>query len=308
MDMETAIGNNNSFAGVLERTVNLKLELNKLGVRKKVATREVNKTDADDDALHVSKEIIESRTLKDIASLDGEIRKYVQSRTVPSPFGAGVYLLSLDTFTAVDAKLEQFQAQRQELVDRFATEYAAAKSAAVLRLGSLYDERDYPSLGKVLRAFGMSWKYVEVGTPGKIRALSPEIHAREVQKAKDEIATATAEIKNMMRAAMADLVDHLVDRLEAKPDGSCKVFRDTLVSNVREFLETFNARNIVEDGELAALVRQAQDIVGGGALSAQMLRDNDGLRDRVHGQFAELKTALDGMMINRPRRKIAFDE
>src|SRR5215469_12307661 len=146
---------------IMDRCVCLSVELRRLGTRRRVASTQVQ-TDADSDMIHVSKEILESETLDAIKRLDGEIREYVNHKTVPGMalFRSGVYLVPVVTMEQIDAWLEKTREQRERLVDRFMGEYTIAINAARSRLGSLYDENDYPPFHKVRGAFGMETKYI----------------------------------------------------------------------------------------------------------------------------------------------------
>ena len=54
--------------------------------------------------------------------------------------------------------------------------------------------------------------------------------------------------------------------------------------------------------QLDELVGRAQRAVRG--VAAQELRDSQGLRQRVATQLAQVQSALDGMLVERPRRRI----
>jgi hypothetical protein len=49
-------------------------------------------------------------------------------------------------------------------------------------------------------------------------------------------------------------------------------------------------------------VEQAQGLVRG--LSAQQLRDNDGLRQHVAAEMTRVQAQLEGLVVERPRRHI----
>ena len=290
---------------ILDRAVCLSVELHRLGTKRKVSSQQID-TDADRDMIHVSKDILESEALKAIQKLDGEIRKYIAVRCLPSLFRSGVYLLPIDLIQEVDMRLQTFTMERQMRVDAFMGEYRETANAAEFRLGSLYNAQDYPSESKVRAQFYMVTRYLTFSTPGQLRAVNPALFERETQKMQQQIASATEEITGMLRSAMAELVDHLIDRLSPEPGGKRKVFRDSLVGNVKDFLEVFQARNIADDRALADLVTQAERLLDG--VDAGDLRDSAKLRERVTVGFQSIKATLDGMLVTAPSRKVVFDE
>ena len=101
---------------------------------------------------------------------------------------------------------------------------------------------------------------------------------------------------------LANLVEHLTDRLSGQQDGKPKVFRDTAITNLTEFFQRFQRLNIRSNEQLDELVSQAQDIVRG--VQPQQLRENLELRERVAGQLGGVQQALDDLLVDRPRRNI----
>ena len=101
----------------------------------------------------------------------------------------------------------------------------------------------------------------------------------------------------------ARLVSHLTERISGtNEDGSPKVFRDSAVGNLSEFFARFKDLNVRSNAQLDELVERAQRAVRG--VGAQDLRDSEALRRRVAVQLAGVQSALDGLLVDRPRRRI----
>jgi hypothetical protein len=103
-------------------------------------------------------------------------------------------------------------------------------------------------------------------------------------------------------AEFAKVVGHLTERLGGTEDGKPKVFRDSVVENVSEFFARFRTLSVRSNDQLDELVEQAQRIVRG--LEPQQLRDNGQLRQQVVTQLSGVQSVLDGLMVDRPRRRI----
>jgi phage tail tube protein FII len=116
-----------------------------------------------------------------------------------------------------------------------------------------------------------------------------------------------------MRAEMAELVAHMADKLKPDAKGKPKIFRDTIVGNgeksygnITDFLATFEARNVTDDKELAALVKQAKGLLKG--VDADSLRDDEKTKARVAKGMQAIKSTLDGMVTEKPNRSFQFED
>ena len=101
---------------------------------------------------------------------------------------------------------------------------------------------------------------------------------------------------------LGQLVSHLTERLTGQTDGKPKVFRDSAVGNLLEFFDRFRQLNIGSSEQLDALVDQARQIVQG--VEPQNLRNNQSLRQHVASELAQVQSALDELLVDRPRRNI----
>ena len=103
-------------------------------------------------------------------------------------------------------------------------------------------------------------------------------------------------------AELSRLVSHLTERLSGRTDGQKKIFRDSAITNLREFFDRFKTLNIHSSKELDGLVDTARKAIGD--IDAQDVRDNEVLRKQVTTQLSSVQSVLDGMMVDQPRRRI----
>ena len=132
--------------------------------------------------------------------------------------------------------------------------------------------------------------------------LSPELFRQEQQRVAARFDEAVRLAEEAFTAELSGLVGHLQERLSGQVDGKPKVFRDSAVSNLREFFERFRTLNVRSSDELDHLVEQAQQIVQG--VDPQALRERRPLREQLAGQLAIVQTSLDALLIDRPRRNL----
>jgi len=264
--------------------------------------------DAAKEKTSAAKQICRSEELRAIKKYQAGVRKWVADRTIPGYEGLQAVKLS-----AIPAFEDYFRAAVpyfEMLVDRFIYAYPTLKYRDSLSkdaggLGALYDERDYPDVDKVRAAFSIQHGYVELGAAGSLRSISSELYEREEQKIKAQFVNALEEGQALIRGQFASLVFHVNERLTPNADGKPKVFRDSLVSNIKEFAQTFSLRNY-GDGELEALVNQLAESMEG--VSPSDLRSKDVTRAKVQAVTQSIKDKLDGMLVDRPGRRINLDD
>ncbi|HEX5481832.1 MAG TPA: hypothetical protein VFZ08_04325 [Terriglobia bacterium] len=285
------------------KTVFVKLRLGLLGNSRKVSSAQVE-VDADKDSIRVSKSLVNSVELEALRRLDGEIRRYLYG--ICLPFEPGVHLLPIPLIEGVDAKLREFQVKRQELVEVFLAAYPRLCVEAASRLRTLYNPLDYPVLEEVRSDFSCSWQYVSYGVPDQLRAVSERMFQEERDKAADRMAEAYIEVRQVLREAMVELVARLRDRLADQPDGTSQRVRESTVQKLREFLDTFDFRNVTNDQELKDQVERARLLLAGTTTDA--IRNAAELRTRVRDGMADIAGRLETMVADRVGRKFRLGE
>lgn len=150
--------------------------------------------------------------------------------------------------------------------------------------------------------FEVSWDFPSVEPPEYLRRLQPEIYEQECQRVRHRFDEAMFLAEQAFIDELFGLVSHLGERLSGGEDGKPKVFRDSAVDNLREFFDRFSKLNVASCPELDQLVQRASEVVGG--VRPSSLRDDSNLRQRVATQLSSVQSVLDGLMIDRPRRRI----
>jgi hypothetical protein len=206
----------------------------------------------------------------------------------------------------MEGKLRDFAEARDGLVQAFLHAYPVLCHEAAQRLRSLYNPSDYPPAEYVARQFTFTWQYISFGVPDHLREISTKIWQDEREKAAQVMAEAGREIQQVLRTAMAELVKHMRDRLKDGPDGKPFRFKESTVSNLVDFLGTFDFRNVTDDGELKAVVDRARQVLAG--ISTEDLRTTGDVRAKVQQGMADLATELDTMIVKKPARKFRFNE
>lgn len=179
--------------------------------------------------------------------------------------------------------------------------FGERKQVACERLGRLFNPGDYPET--LIGLFDVSWDFPSVEPPDYLRELNPALYEAERARVAARFDEAVQMAEQAFLEEFTKLVGHLTERISGVgEDGKPKVFRDSAVGNLSDFFERFKSLNVRSNDQLDALVAQAQQAVRG--VGATDLRVNTDLRQRVATQLSQVQSALDGMMVERPRRRI----
>jgi hypothetical protein len=251
--------------------------------------------------LSAGKKLLDTKhpRFKAVTSVRNRARSYWTSLSLPYP-EPGIRLLRQDSLDAFQQQMSQFKEELDEAVERLDQRYATLKSAARERLGALFNEADYPI--SLTGLFDVTWDFPSVEPPSYLQQLNPELFERECRRMQARFDDAVQLAESAFIEELSRTVSHLTERLAGNDDGRPKVFRDSAVENLREFFARFRSLNVRSNDQLDTLVDQCERIVQG--VGPQDLRDDGGLRRQVATQLSGVQSVLDGLLVDRPRRRI----
>jgi hypothetical protein len=245
---------------IMDNSVMIRLSFGHLGSHRKADKNLIETGNTQKDSLNVSKRLFECDSYHAIHKADGKVKGWLLDRAIQIDLGYnGVYILPLALLGEVDDRLTQIKKDRELLVDAFLKDYDEEREKARFRLGDQFKEQDYPAKENARSAFRMSWRYVQFKVPEK---LPPEVLKRERAALEASMKDTELSVKLALREGMLQLVNHLADKLTPSEGGDKKVFRDSAVENLVEFLELLEKRDITNDEELRALSSKAKTIIG----------------------------------------------
>lgn len=292
-----------SFA-MQKKVVLLLLTLRAPGNERTVRDKSILTTNANTGRLHVGKRLLDVTEQKAISIIDGQMRDWVQRLSLPSPFKAGTHVIALGLLDTIDKGLLNFQRMRAEAIDALANVYDEAKAEAKKQLGELYRDEEYLTADTLKDAYAMSWQYVTLTPPDELKALNQEIFERERGRLQAQWDSAIDDMRDALRVGLSELVDDMVKRL----DGDDKKFKPTkLLGRFTEFLDTFDARNVTGDADLAELAQKARALLAG--VATDDLKKSKELREQVRdGMKAAQATITQLELGGRGQRRITFDD
>lgn len=276
-----------------------------LGVRKTLSREQKEQAaesfGAEGQYLSAAKKLLDTRhpAYKAVTAVRNRAIAYWRAVSLPYP-EPGIRLIRQDRITPFDQQLSDLRQELTEAVEELNRRYAELREAARHRLGQLFDPADYPD--DLRGMFAIDWDYPSVEPPQYLLELKPELYQQEEARMMARFEEAVKLAEEAFATEFGKLVAHLRDRLTGNEDGKPRVFRDSAVENLKEFFTRFRGLSIRSSPQLDDLVEQVRQLVAG--VAPQDLRNSDGLRQQIHGQLLAMQSAIDGLLIERPRRRI----
>jgi hypothetical protein len=289
-----------------EKSLFLRVSYGNLGNSKKVPGAGILTTDADKTLLRVSKALLDSPELDAIKHHDNSLRKWLNNICLPFLDWPGVLVMPKTQTQRVWTRLRQHREERHELVASFVALYPTLKEKAKEELGSLYVEGDYPPVQEISQRFRFYWTIRTFETPDHLKEISEELFEEQKAATQAQFSAAMEEISNVLRTKAFELFDHLREKLQDTADGKPKVLRESTIVALKEFMDSFDFRNLSNDTELAAQITKARELLGDE--SAITLRSSNELRAKVKKGMEELTGTLSTMVEEQPIRKFRLDE
>ena len=253
-----------------------------------------------------SKKLLDCDEAAAIAAEFTRVKSFVKDLSLPTPFGDGIFFVPNTRIEQVDTELRQAEAVNvPTLVRAFVAKYDEILANERAALKENFHQSDYDSPQEILNRVRMDYAYVTFGIPENL----PEaIRQREAEKQGQRLTESIDAMQNLLRSEMAKLVKHAAETLSGtrEKDGKPKTFKNSLIGNIREFLATFQDRNITDDAEMERIIAQANQLLSG--VDPQSLRDSDSTRAAVAQGFAAIQEQLDAMMVPRGSRVIEFED
>lgn len=245
---------------------------------------------ADLDAGKWETDLIPASRMNKILAVRGQARATHFNMTLPW-LDNGLRILPASVFMDYTKKMREHEALYSKAIEELVAEWPELLAGAQKRLGKLFRPEAYPSASDLRTRF--RWR---VGvTP------MPEAGDFRVDLQDDVVADVKADIEKQVqeacREAMSDLwqrlyeaVTHIAERLT----NAKGIFRDSLISNVKELCDMLPKLNILND---PALEGMRQEILKGLASEKpEELRTNEKQRTAAAKKAQDIVEKMKGLM------------
>ena len=225
---------------------------------------------------------------------------------IPFPLGDSMYLIRIANIPKAEALAKKTQQELEVLVQALQAVYPSQITPEATGLGPLYNAGDYKAPEALATLFKFKTKWMHFGVPEILK----EIDAALWEQERTRTAAVWQEAKEqgliLLRQTTAEMVKRLVDAVTPDDQGNKKRFYATAVTNLTDFFEVFEDRNLAGDEELAATIERLRKLVSG--RTVEEFKTNDELRSFVQKQGAEIQKALESMLVSSGDRRITFED
>lgn len=246
------------------------------------------------------KQLYPDEAIQPLTKLQGEIRSYHYEHTLPWT-DEGYRILPTAHHAEYTDQLRAFRRRFESARDEFISRLPEWLDWARQAHNGTFDPTCYPDPERLSRKFDLGVEFSPVPSGGDFRCTIDQTELANMQQQVDERVNAATE------ACRADLWRRLAEPLKAMADklsepdranGASPIFRDTLVSNLRDIASLIPALDVTSDPNLASFASAVQATLA--TLSPDALRASKSDRASAARQAAEILAKMSGYMPAEP--------
>ena len=270
---------------ITEKALLVNLDISMWGAHKhdKTVSQKVEQDYKAHDAGRYNKALIKKESLHEVQNAASKARTFLYKRTLPWGDNGDRVLSSAVYFDFI-REYKEFKDKFDVAVTEFIAQYPSLKDEAQQSLKDMYQETDYPSVNALWKKFGMDMKFMAIPNSDDFRI---QLDKEEVDTLRSsieqELNSRVVQATKYMYARIKDAVGHMVDRLSDKD----ALFRDTLITKIRELVEVLPRLNFTDDPGITDVVDSMKNLC---EVKPDKLRHNTMLRAK---KAEEAKAILD---------------
>lgn len=233
--------------------------------------------------------------LEPIRKHAGEVRRRHYDMTLP--WEEGYRLLSAKSQQSYGDVFQNYEREFNKHVGQFMSQYPDWLEQAKLMHGQTYNPSDYPSASEMTKHFRFGVEYTPL--PQSEHFIVKGLAQDAVDEMREDLEKRNEE---RVKAAVADTWQRLLAPVQAMADKLASpdtIFRDSLVSNVKDILALLPALNLDNNSQLTEAARQIERQLSN--IDPATLRENKVFRKEV----ADTARALAARFAGLGQRKFA---
>jgi hypothetical protein len=189
----------------------------------------------------------------------------------------GLRLLPTAAYFNYHEMMTGMQAEFDRLVATFIDNYEWEVAQAAASLGDMFSRDEYPTAESLRWKFKFSINYIPLPDTGDWRVDIGETGRNQLESHYQQF------YQQQLGAAMTDIwqrtyevLNRMSDRLDYSDDGTKKIFRESLVTNVVDIVSLLEMCNVTNDPAMAQKATELRRVITG--ISADDLRKDGALR------------------------------
>lgn len=300
---------NTDFANLFENTIAVSVSFDGLSIRR-TANLEGVEVDADKDRVELKTRILQCPEMRAIRNLRSNLRRLISDRrrglTLPARvFRDGVFLIPVSMFEEVDTMLQNHAATLTALVNDLSDVYEQRIAEDKLKLRSKFNVKHYPAKSALHAVWGIEWRYFSLAPSAVLAKVSPAAYSAEQAKVAEQMTEIGNEIIVSMRGAAAEIVAKMRDALGNGEDGKPRVFRDSQVENLIEFINLATKKNVMNDEALMLKLAEMRSLLKN---TGEEIRSDADLRAKLQQSVSAIAIDLTALVEEAKDRSIRLPE
>ena len=181
--------------------------------------------DADGPFLSAAKKLIDTKhpAYRAVTAVRGKIEAFGKSQSLPFP-EPGVRLIRQEQAEDFARQIDDYRVELDDAVAELDRHFGDLRRAARDRLGSLYNDQDYPASLQGL--FAVSYDFLSIEPPDYLVALSPQLYEQERARVASRFEEAVRLAEEAFLAEFGRFVAHLSERITgSNDDGRSEITR-----------------------------------------------------------------------------------
>jgi hypothetical protein len=240
---------------------------------------------------------VSKKLLGDCAELDAVQKFTANARNVhyacTMPWSdTGLRLLPTKQYFKYHSEMTALQSEFERLVTVFLDAYDWEIQNAQLKLGALFNPDEYPTRDKLEPRFRFRMNYMPLPSAGDFRVdIESEAQQALASQYESYYTTQFQQAMNDVWQRAYEAITKMSERLDYAGTEDKKVFRDTLVSNVKDMSALLEVCNVTNDPVMEDARRRLDQALMG--VTPEALREDAYLRAQTKRQVDEVKKIID---------------
>jgi hypothetical protein len=231
------------------------------------------------------KNLLPDGSIDRVKKSEGALRALFYKHTLPWR-DEGIRILPSAAWEDFANEEREVKREFYEAVGEFLVNYDAHRNRAKAALNGLFSESDYPPVEVVRSKFAVRVSWFPLPDSADFRVDLPEEVRQQLSAEIDSGVSESLKVaSDALYTRLGDALGRVVERL----DDSDKVFRNTLITNLRELCVQIPKLNVMGDETILRLVGETEKIA---SLEPDQIRADETVRKTAHKTAGDILAAM----------------